>query len=58
MVALGCLLLVILPLTGLVVGGYLIGPEAATWSAAVGFVLAAAICGIGAYALVKASRRR
>ena len=58
MVALGCLSLIVLPLLGLVLGGYVGGPEGARWGAAGAFALAAAICAAGGYALVKAARRR
>ena len=57
MVAIGCLLLVILPIVGFVVGGMVAGAQAAMWSAALGFSVAAAICGVAGYALVKAGRR-
>jgi hypothetical protein len=57
MIAIGCLSLVILPLIGLAVGGYIGGLDAAIWSAAGGLVIAALICGVGAMALIKARRR-
>ena len=58
MVALGCLLLVVLPLLGFMGGAFLAGPEGAWWGAGAGFVLALASCGFAGYALVQASRRR
>lgn len=57
MIAIGCLLLIILPLIGLAVGGYVGGLDTAIWSAVAGLVVAALICGVGALALVKAGRK-
>jgi len=57
MVAIGCLLLVILPIMGFVVGGAVAGAHAGMWTAAAGFAVALTICGAAAYALVKAGRR-
>jgi hypothetical protein len=57
MVAFGCLLLLILPLIGLAIGGYIGGFDVALWTALAGFVVAGAACGITAAALVKAGRR-
>lgn len=58
MVALGCLLLVVLPLLGFLAGAFLGGEGAALWGAGIGFGLAVASCGFAGYALVQASRRR
>lgn len=58
MAAIGCLLLIILPLVGLTGGGWLAGPDGAKWGAAAGFVIAAALCGVAGYVLAKASRDR
>lgn len=58
MLAIGCLLLIILPLLGLAGGGMVAGLNGATWGAAIGFMIAAAICFVPGYALIKASRRR
>lgn len=58
MIAFGCLLLIVLPLIGLVVGGYIGGGEGAAWAAAIGFAIAIAVCGMTAAALMKARRRR
>ena len=58
MVVIGCLLLVILPIVGFVVGGLIAGADAGMWTAALGFVIALAICGVAGYALIKASRRK
>jgi hypothetical protein len=57
MIAIGCLSLIILPLIGLAVGGYIGGLDAAIWSAVGGLMIAALICGVGALALMKARRR-
>lgn len=57
MIAIGCLSLIVLPLIGLAVGGYVGGLDAAIWSALGGLVAAASVCGVGAMALVKAGRR-
>jgi hypothetical protein len=57
MVAFGCLLLLILPLIGLAIGGYIGGLDVALWTALAGFVVAGAACGLTAAALVKAGRR-
>lgn len=56
-VAIGCLSLVVLPLLGLALGGFLGGPTGARWGAGTGFVLAVALCAVSGYALVKAARR-
>lgn len=58
MFAIGCLALVVLPLIGLALGGFLLGPVGAKWGAIAGFVLALAISGVTSYALVAAARRR
>jgi hypothetical protein len=58
MAALGCLLLMVLPMLGLIAGGMIGGRDAAIWSAVTGLVVALAICGTAAYALVQAGRRR
>jgi hypothetical protein len=58
MIAVGCLLIVILPLLGLAVGGIVAGPEGAKWGAVVGFGLASGVCGMSAYALMKIGRHR
>ena len=56
MLAVGCLLLVVLPLAGLAVGGLVAGLEGAIWAAAAGFAIALAVAGTAAFALVKAGR--
>lgn len=58
MIALGCLLLLILPILGIVVGGLLGGADGALWAAIAGLVVAVGFCGLMAFALVKAGRRR
>ena len=57
MVAVGCLLLVVLPLLGLTLGGFLGGPHVALWCAALGFGVAVVVCAVAGYALVRAGRR-
>ena len=57
MAAFGCILLMILPLLGLVIGGWLAGPDGMIWGAVVGFAVALAIIGVSGYGLVKARRR-
>jgi len=57
MAVIGCLLLIILPLLGLIIGGLLAGAEGVKWGAAAGFALALVFCGAGTYALFKATRR-
>lgn len=58
MFAIGCLFLVILPLLGLFVGGAIAGMPGATWGTGIGFAVALLLCGVPAYALAKASRRK
>ena len=57
MAALGCLLFLILPILGLVLGGWLAGPDGMIWGAGAGFALALSITGMMGYGLVKARRR-
>lgn len=47
----------ILPLLGLVIGGWLAGPDGMIWGAVAGFAVALAIIGVSGYGLVKARRR-
>jgi len=58
MIAFGCLLLIVLPLIGLAVGGYVAGGEGAAWTAVAGLAIAIAVCGMSAAALIKAGSRR
>jgi len=58
MIAFGCLLLIVFPLIGLAVGGYVAGGQGAAWAAAGGFMIAVAVCAVTAAALIKAGRRR
>ena len=58
MIAIGCLLLVILPIAGLALGGVIGGPQAARWAALAGLLIAATVCALSAYALAKAGRQR
>ncbi|GGE93193.1 hypothetical protein [Sphingomonas prati] len=57
MIAIGCLALLVLPLTGLACGGWIAGPDGAIWGAAIGFGLALGVCGFSAYALRVIGRR-
>jgi hypothetical protein len=57
MVVIGCLLLFILPLIGLVIGG-LGGLTVGLWAALGGFVLAIAACSLSIIALVKSRPSR
>ena len=57
MPALGCFLLLILPLAGLVIGGMVAGREGLLWGAGIGFALALACTGVMGRALVQARRR-
>jgi len=56
--AIGCLALIVLPLAGLALGGFLAGPLGAKWGAGTGFAIALGLCGVTTYALVAAARRR
>lgn len=58
MVVIGCLALVIFPLLGLVAGGLVDGPGGARLGAGLGFALAVALAGFGAFALWTARSRR
>ncbi|TCM20802.1 hypothetical protein EDF56_102465 [Novosphingobium sp. PhB165] len=58
MIAIGCLALIVLPLLGLALGGFLAGATGAKIGAAAGFVLALGLCGVSSYALVKAARSK
>ncbi|MFC3214802.1 hypothetical protein [Novosphingobium panipatense] len=58
MAVIGCLLLIVLPLLGLILGGLLWGTEGMRWGAGIGFVLALAVLGGSTYALVRATRRK
>lgn len=57
MVIIGCLLLIILPLIGFVIGSYLGGVAIGIGAALGGFVLAVLACAIPVMALVKARPR-
>jgi hypothetical protein len=56
-IAVGCLGLVVLPLIGLALGGWVDGPTGATWGAAIGMGIALAACGFTAYTLRVIGRR-
>lgn len=58
MFTIGCLALIVLPLAGLALGGFVAGPEGAKWGAIGGFAIALALTGVTTYALVSAARRR
>jgi len=58
MIAIGCLLLVILPIAGLVLGGLFAGPLGARWGAVIGFGIALIVCLFTGYALVRLRRPR
>ena len=57
MFAVGCLLLIILPLAGFLLGLSLGNETIALWCAFAGFAIALAACGTSIYALVKSGRR-
>ncbi|MBA2933232.1 hypothetical protein HZF05_03900 [Sphingomonas sp. CGMCC 1.13654] len=57
MIAIGCLLLVILPIAGFMLGLFVSGISIAIGLAVAGFVIAAAVCCVTGYALAKAGRR-
>ncbi|WP_199698810.1 hypothetical protein [Aurantiacibacter zhengii] len=57
MAALGCFLLLIFPILGLVIGGWLAGREGMIWGAGIGLVVALGVSGVMGYALVKARRK-
>lgn len=57
MIALGCLLLIVLPLAGLALGTFVGGASGALWFALGGLAIALVVCGVSVYALMKASRR-
>ena len=57
MAVIGCLLLIVLPLIGVVIGGLLDATQGAKWGAGAGFLLALLISGGGSYAFMKALRR-
>lgn len=57
MIAIGCLLLIILPIAGLVVGGLIAGPVGARWGAGIGFAIAAVVSGVSGLALFRVRKR-
>lgn len=57
MPAIGCFLLILLPLLGLFVGGAINGKTGCEWGAAIGFGLALMACVGGIHAFVAAARR-
>ena len=57
MIAIGCLLLIVLPIIGLTLGGLLAGPVGARWGAVIGFGVACVVTGLSGYAMVRIRRR-
>lgn len=57
MIAIGCFLLIVLPITGLALGGLLAGTVGAQWGAAIGFGVACVVMGLSGYAMVRIGRR-
>jgi hypothetical protein len=57
MAALGCFLLLVLPLAPLVLGGWLAGPQAMVWGAGVDLAIAIGVTGAMGQGLVKAGLR-
>lgn len=57
MPAIGCFLLILLPLLGLFIGGAIDGKVGCAWGAAIGFGLALIACVGGVRAFVAAARR-
>ena len=57
MIAIGCLLLIVLPIIGLALGGLLAGPVGAQWGVAIGFGFACVVTGLSGYAMVRIRRR-
>ncbi|MDE0880115.1 MAG: hypothetical protein OSB00_15870 [Sphingomonas bacterium] len=57
MIAIGCLLLIVLPLLGMVAGALIAGPQGAKWGAFVGLTLTTLAAGFSTYAMAKIGRR-
>lgn len=57
MAAIGCLLLIILPIVGLTLGGLLAGTAGLRWGAVLGFSVAVLVCGVTAYGFAQMRRR-
>lgn len=57
MAALGCILLLVFPMIGAVLGVWLGGPDGMAIGAAAGFLIALAACAVPGIALRKARRR-
>ncbi|MFB0612116.1 hypothetical protein [Aurantiacibacter poecillastricola] len=57
MAALGCFLLLALPLAGLMLGGWLAGPDGMIVGAGIGFAIALVVTAISGRALLQARRR-
>lgn len=56
MPAIGCLMMIILPLIGAILGGMVDGPDGSVWGAGGGLAIALTIVGTGIAALVRARR--
>ena len=54
----GCLLLIIFPLLGLIAGGMVWGDIGVKWGAGIGFGIALLACALGLFVLIKGTRRR
>jgi hypothetical protein len=57
MPAIGCFLLIVLPLLGLFIGGAIHGKTGCEWGAGIGFGLAMILCVGGVHAFIAAARR-
>jgi uncharacterized protein HemY len=56
MAALGCFLLLVLPIVGLILGGWLAGQQGMIVGAGTGLAIAVAVTSVMGFALVKARR--
>lgn len=57
MLAIGCLLLIVLPIMGLALGGVVAGPVGARWGAGMGLAIAVGVAGISVVALARLKSR-
>jgi hypothetical protein len=58
MIALGCVVLLVFPLIGVLLGAWLGGNEAMLIGGVAGLILAIAACAVPVFALLRAGRRR
>ncbi|HTG37661.1 hypothetical protein [Sphingomonas sp.] len=58
MIAIGCLLLIVLPMIGLTLGGLLAGLPGVKWGAAIGLAIAVGFAAFAGYGLIQIGRRR